>query len=192
MNNAVAIKWRGGPYPCHMRRNVDPSPAILDTSTIDTISVELSAEEMRALSLAPPAACRHASLERGPDVGSSRRSGVTRRTTLVLGIALVIASVGTLGYLARASVPAPVTITRTSFNIPTPPAAPEPAPSASPSVRFANPFDRTEFFEFPAGTSKEAAQAAVAEILLNRAKERRYRRLSGPRTAAVHRHQPDS
>jgi hypothetical protein len=184
MNNAMAIKWRGCSYLCQTRRNVDPSLTSLDTNTIDTISVELSAEEVKALALAPPAASRHASLDRAPDVGSSRSSGERWRTAIVLGIALVTVSIGTLGYLARASVPAPAPITRTSFTIPTPAIAPEPAPAESPSIRFANPFDKAELFEFPAGTSKEAARDAVAEILLERAKERRYRRLSDPKTAA--------
>jgi hypothetical protein len=185
MNNAVAIRWRGCPYRCHTRRNVGPGLAILDANTIDTIHIELSAEEVKALTLAPPAASRNASVDRAPDVGSSRRPGGTRRATVFLVIALVTASVGTLGYLATASVPAPRSSTRTSFAIPTPTiVVPEVAPSESPAVRFANPFDRTEFFEFPAGISQDAELVAVAEILLERAKERHYRRLSGPKSAA--------
>ena len=41
-----------------------------------------------------------------------------------------------------------------------------------PPVRVANPFDKKEVFEFPAGTTPEAAQAAVADTLLARARER--------------------
>jgi hypothetical protein len=49
----------------------------------------------------------------------------------------------------------------------------EPASTtAAAAVTFANPFDHTEIFEFPAGTSAEEAQARVAEILLQRAQER--------------------
>jgi hypothetical protein len=52
---------------------------------------------------------------------------------------------------------------------------PPPAPSTEPAepVRFANPFDRKEVFEFPAGTSKADARNAVAELLYERAQERR-------------------
>jgi hypothetical protein len=160
-----------------------PEPDILEPNTIDTIYVELSAEEVKALSCPPRAAAPHASLDRAPDVDLSRRSEETRRITLLVSIALVTASVGTLGYFARASVPAPETNTRTRFNIQTPTAAPESPPSESSPVGFANPFDKTEVFEFPAGTGKEAAQDAVAEILLKRAEERRYRRLRAPKTA---------
>jgi hypothetical protein len=51
--------------------------------------------------------------------------------------------------------------------------APQPAASAGEPVRVKNPFDRSEIFEFPAGTSKEEAHQAVAELLLQRANERR-------------------
>jgi hypothetical protein len=50
-------------------------------------------------------------------------------------------------------------------------------PAAAPKdegepVRFANPFDDKEVFEFPAGTSDVKARDAVAEILMARAMER--------------------
>jgi hypothetical protein len=66
------------------------------------------------------------------------------------------------------SQPAPVIVAR-------PPSPPPPAPSAEPAepVRFVNPFDRKEVFEFPAGTSKADARDAVAELLYERAQERR-------------------
>jgi hypothetical protein len=47
----------------------------------------------------------------------------------------------------------------------------EPAPAAA-TLKFANPFDPTEVFEFPAGTTAEEAQERVAETLLQRAQER--------------------
>jgi hypothetical protein len=52
------------------------------------------------------------------------------------------------------------------------------AESTSPSatdlpVRIRNPFDRTEVFEFPPGTSQDEARQAVADRLLDRARERR-------------------
>ena len=53
------------------------------------------------------------------------------------------------------------------------PAIPALEPVQEPPVRFANPFDPGEVFEFPAGTSKAAARDAVAEILIERAQTRR-------------------
>lgn len=40
-------------------------------------------------------------------------------------------------------------------------------------VRFANPFDKAEVFEFPAGTTQDEARDAVADTLKARATERR-------------------
>jgi hypothetical protein len=51
---------------------------------------------------------------------------------------------------------------------------PAPPPEAEgPPVFFTNPFDETEVFEFPPGTSPEEARAAVADLLIMRAQERR-------------------
>jgi hypothetical protein len=53
------------------------------------------------------------------------------------------------------------------------------APIADPSeaetspTRFPNPFDRSEVFEFPPGTTEDAARQSVAEMLLERARERK-------------------
>lgn len=44
---------------------------------------------------------------------------------------------------------------------------------AAPRVKFPNPFDRKEVFEFPAGTSRAEAREKVAQLLLKRAQERR-------------------
>jgi hypothetical protein len=42
-----------------------------------------------------------------------------------------------------------------------------------PPVRFRNPFDRSEVFEFPPGTSVEEARQSAAALLLQRARDRR-------------------
>lgn len=52
---------------------------------------------------------------------------------------------------------------------------PEPEVESEP-VRFTNPFDETEVFEFPAGTSQAEARDAVREMLMARAIERRGKR----------------
>jgi hypothetical protein len=53
--------------------------------------------------------------------------------------------------------------------------SPAPVSVVEPPVRIVNSFDKTEVFEFPAGTSKAEARAAVADILMKRALERRER-----------------
>lgn len=50
------------------------------------------------------------------------------------------------------------------------PAAASPLPQ--PALQVVNPFDRTEVFEFPAGTSAAEGREKVAQILLQRARER--------------------
>jgi hypothetical protein len=40
-------------------------------------------------------------------------------------------------------------------------------------VTFANPFDATEIFQFPSGTSEIEARQSVAELLMERARERK-------------------
>ena len=54
---------------------------------------------------------------------------------------------------------------------PAPPAPPA-APDEPVQVQVTNPFDKTEVFDFPAGTSETDAQLAVARILMQRAHER--------------------
>lgn len=50
-----------------------------------------------------------------------------------------------------------------------------PPPTKPSPVRFANPFDPSEVFEFPPGTSPEYARKAVAEFLIDRARDRHVR-----------------
>ncbi len=44
---------------------------------------------------------------------------------------------------------------------------------SSPSIRVTNPFDSSEVFEFPPGTSRAEAHQFVANLLLQRARDRR-------------------
>jgi hypothetical protein len=108
----------------------------------------------------------------------------TLRFAIVLGVVAVASALVTaITYIATTDTPqlAPISTTIV-FSPPAPvvvapPALPPPpAPSADPAdpapVRFANPFDKREVFEFPAGTSQADARDAVAEILYERAQER--------------------
>jgi hypothetical protein len=58
-----------------------------------------------------------------------------------------------------------------------------PASPATPDVpvRFQNPFDASEVFEFPAGTSRAEMRDAVAELLSQRARERQSLFVKRPR-----------
>ena len=121
-----------------------------------------------------------------------------RLVLLLTSVAVASALITAVTYFAmtRPERPAPVATSIASIPpvpvtvAPPPPAsgpAPAPAPaSASASapeppsdaatppepVRYVNPFDKKEVFEFPAGTSKAEARDAVAELLYERAQER--------------------
>lgn len=97
---------------------------------------------------------------------------------IILYITLASALSGGLVYLATAPAP-PVAVRPNAVVHPvappktvTPPPAVTPAAVDDSPVRFANPFDPGEIFEFPSGTSETEAQQAVAEVLLQRAHER--------------------
>jgi hypothetical protein len=66
------------------------------------------------------------------------------------------------------------------------------ADSPKPALRVVNPFDVTEVFEFPAGTSTAEGHAKVAQVLLQRARERQsqwehIKPLASLRTASLYR-----
>jgi hypothetical protein len=111
----------------------------------------------------------------------------SRRFALGLGTAAAVAGLlGGLAYLATARARHPIPIVADSGSRPT--TAPEaptsaPAPSAAPDVpvRFKNPFDASEVFEFPAGTSQIEVRDAVAEVLSQRARERQNLFVKRPR-----------
>lgn len=51
----------------------------------------------------------------------------------------------------------------------------EPVVAEAQPLRFKNPFDKSEVFEFPAGTTLEEARASVADLLRQRAQDRHIR-----------------
>lgn len=137
------------------------------------------------------AAEREAPVSTQGTVSAARAPRKSRQ--FALGLGMVAAATGLLGglaYFATARAPHPTPIVADSGSRPT--VAPEaptsvpalplaPAPPATPAapatpdaapVRYRNPFDRSEVFEFPAGTSRTEMRDAVAELLAQRARER--------------------
>lgn len=134
----------------------------------DTIELALTEEDMLALSRA--AEDEHA--ETSPDKSALIATGACLRDQSlqsrrwpallaysVLGIVISVA----LGLVAH-RVPT-VTITAPS-------GAEQSADALDSPVRFSNPFDASEVFEFPPGTSDEQARQSVAAILVQRARDR--------------------
>lgn len=108
------------------------------------------------------------------------------RVAVVLGIvAAVSVLLSGVVYMTTTRVPPPIQIAANSVSLPVvapeAPAPVSPPPASDVPVRFKNPFDRTEVFEFPPGTSKTEARAAVAELLAKRAQERQSLFVKTPR-----------
>jgi hypothetical protein len=147
-----------------------PEPEVDDD---DTIEIELTAEEMRGLS-------RAANEAQPPKSASPARK--TRRFRLrPAATAIAVIGIAVMG-IATAIIwrPAPHRVAQPIASLPavkiTPPAASEPAlPTTPPEppVRVRNPFDATEVFEFPAGTTRAEARQKISEVLLQRAVDRR-------------------
>jgi hypothetical protein len=142
--------------------------------------IELSAEQLRGLTqtrrsaapaanatLTAPSQAAAAEIAAPPGVGRWKAAAA------FTGMGSVLALAATIGYQGMRSAPA------------VPPPAPaveqieEPQPpqviaqvSEEPPVLVPNPFDKSEVFEFPAGTTPDAARAAIADTLLERARER--------------------
>ena len=97
-----------------------------------------------------------------------------RRVMLASGVVVAVGlAIGTV-YLSipRPQPPPPVVVNIEPVSVTVRPLEPPPVVVLEP-VRFKNPFDAAEVFEFPAGTTKAEMRDAVAEILLERAQGRR-------------------
>ncbi len=124
--------------------------------------VELSSDDLFALSQSRGAR-KHTTLGRRPLTWI----GVTASIGFVAVVAALIALRGAETAPMHEAVGEPVL----QAEVPLPqPSIPE---VVQPPVLFANPFDRREIFEFPAGTSPTEARDKVAELLLERARGRR-------------------
>lgn len=115
-----------------------------------------------------------------PAVAAPGRRSRASRAGIVLAILGICALSALMGYLAAPSPPestappaAPVDIVPPPEERSAPPLAPATESPAPPKpVFFANPFDASEVFQFPPGTTETEARDAVADALLKRARER--------------------
>jgi hypothetical protein len=108
---------------------------------------------------------------------AKRTSWAGKRTLAIVGLTL-IASAALMAH--QFSAPEPVEKRTTIAWTPLPesgqPVVEEEEQAPAPPTLFANPFDPTEVFELPPGLSKDEAREMVAQILIDRARERTARR----------------
>jgi len=94
---------------------------------------------------------------------------VCNPTKVVLSILIAWLVAGGIIYL-RDTTSVTSTLTGPAQNVAVSPASAE---VAKESVKFTNPFDKSEVFEYPPGTTEAEAREATSQVLLQRAVERK-------------------
>lgn len=140
----------------------------VDQADDDTVELALTEEDMLALSRATEEEHAETSLDESAFVATGafpRNHGVHfRRWSLVLASSGLSVAIGVaLGVVVERS---------SSMTITVPPKTARLAESQESPVRFTNPFDPSEVFDFPSGTGDDQARESVAAILLQRARDR--------------------
>jgi hypothetical protein len=159
----------------------------------DTIELELTPEQMRELSqaaeaaepfvptlvsaVAGPARMSPALFSPQPlfEVSPARRLRPWHQTPIAIAkVAGAVVAYAAFAWwsavqFAEQPQPPPTAVARPAVVIPPPALI---ASSSQPTVKLMNPFDTTEVFEFPAGTSPAERREKLAQILLQRARER--------------------
>ena len=149
------------------------------------LELELSAEDLLALSRSRaiekprrdpaqvPVSPRAQTARARAMTAARNRELPAPRVALALSVAVAAVLMGCVVYLSsrpeRPAHRAMATVPRTAAPVARPPSTP-----ASEPVRFPNPFDDTEVFEFPPGTSQTEAREAVADLLMKRARDRQH------------------
>jgi len=140
----------------------------------ETIELELEPAQLRAL-LRPAGHIAVSANDLNDSSGAVDPEGLSGSADSRARVALLLCTSAAAALLAVSDagvVRLPgVTVPRAAFVAAAPVERPTPLPK-QPPVRFSNPFDHTEVFEFPAGTSRSAARAAVAKLLTERARGR--------------------
>lgn len=148
---------RASIYPVAMKIQTGTAQrkTVTDSTTIE---VMLSSGQMRALAT-------------GSRIGATQQ----RKVRIIIGsaIAAVLVVLGGVAHLAAKQRPvAPVAAQAAKPTSSPPPAPAEEATPVGETVLFKNPFDRSEVFEFPPGTTQVEARDAVSKMLLERAQGR--------------------
>ena len=178
-----------------------------DEANADTLELELTPDEMLTLTRAaalqerpassiglPPSASLSTPPAnegfRAPDAAADPKGfprGFSMRMAAALGLAVAMLLVGAWTTYFASHRPIPTTAVMAEVHVPAAEPSPLlPAPAERLPVRFTNPFDASEVFEFPPDTSVTEAHDAVADLLLQRARDRRQLLAKGGLRAGRH------
>src|SRR5690349_18322153 len=145
--------------------------------SVPAVETEISAEELRGL--APmPASDPSAPVEMPDD---DDEDDTPARSKLVRSPLVVLCGIAVAGTIAAAALrdsdkqpvpPPPAPVVQQAPVAPPPVQVADVAPP-EPEVVLVNPFDKTEKFTFPPGTSKAEAREQMADLLLKRAVDRK-------------------
>ncbi len=109
-----------------------------------------------------------------PETNAAARSGVRRQIIRSSGVLAITLAFAVLRSFAEYEGLTVVQLHDSGKPSVSPPQLALEKPRApSPSIRVTNPFDASEVFEFPPGTPRAEAREFVANVLLQRARERR-------------------
>ena len=111
-------------------------------------------------------------LANGTNTASQQRKWHPSRAVVSTAVAAALVIAGSIAHLAATQSRAPAVLVQASPEPPPPLPVQRPAPVAQEPVHLENPFDRSEVFDFPPGTSEAEARDAVAKILFERAQSR--------------------
>jgi hypothetical protein len=148
-----------------MNKSTDVNASIEETDA----EIELSAQDLFALS-DPRRTDEHGA---NPTLEPSRppTSAPLPRLRRPLLLSAAIGVAGTLYVLTQSAGVSPSAADSSEQTAPSQSPVPQQLAEGE-VVRFANPFDADEVFEFPPGTSQSQARDAVADVLLKRAVSR--------------------
>jgi hypothetical protein len=162
--------------------------------TMPTVEVEMNAHNLRSLTdeflgkpTEPEASAQRPVTESRPDSNArpASRARILRSSLMALCLVAVagVIAAGVLGESdKRAALPPPPPAV-VPVAEPPPPVQVAESPPPAPVV-LVNPFDKTEKFTFPPGTSKAEAREQMANLLLQRAVERGANRPRARKLAA--------
>lgn len=154
-------------YRSHMKQPRKRLNAGTDEATVE---FELSAQDLLALSHAESPA-----EGRIPSQAQTARLSA-KRVGLSASVVVAVVVTGIVLWLFSRPEGAVRSAMASQAASPLAQSPPMPVSDEQVPVRFANPFDHTEVFEFPPGTSETSAHEAVVEVLLKRAQDRQHRR----------------